>query len=299
MHEIRATMPPDCVAEAVLLAHHCGISRVSVGDVFVHGPNQSFKLLSVETSTPNAKHFVDALLNSPFLSEVQYTLTSREVRAIVSNEPAKQVTRPLSEPFPNVIQDLWQLSHVTLSYVARAAAGAMILATGIIENNPLSIVLAALFLPFLSQVLAVSFGTWSRDWQLVWHGSKALIVSVSLALLGGFIVGWIMGEPIRFEGFRSPAASAAISTIIGVTAGLSLADDTGRRYLIGVAAAVQLALFPVWLGTAIVVGLPPATELLAHLEGFSINLMAISLSSVASYAVLHLNRSWRAPRSRL
>jgi hypothetical protein len=38
--------------------------------------------------------------------------------------------------------------------------------------------------------------------------------------------------------------------LVGVAAGLSNADDTGRRYLIGVAAAVQLAIFPVWLGGA-------------------------------------------------
>jgi hypothetical protein len=33
-----------------------------------------------------------------------------------------------------------------------------LLATGIIENNPIAIVVAALFLPFLSQVLAITFG---------------------------------------------------------------------------------------------------------------------------------------------
>jgi len=32
------------------------------------------------------------------------------------------------------------------------------MATGVIEDNPIAIVVAALFLPFLSQVLAVSFG---------------------------------------------------------------------------------------------------------------------------------------------
>ena len=40
-----------------------------------------------------------------------------------------EVTRPMSEPFPDVIQDLWQLSHVTASYVGRAAVGGILLAT--------------------------------------------------------------------------------------------------------------------------------------------------------------------------
>jgi hypothetical protein len=101
------------------------------------------------------------------LAETDYTLTSREVRAIVNDQPLAGLTRPMSEPFTDVIQDLWQLSHVTASYVGRATAGAILLATGIIEDNPIAIVVAALFLPFLSQVLAVSFGTWSRDRRLI------------------------------------------------------------------------------------------------------------------------------------
>ena len=83
----------------------------------------------------------------------------------------------MSEPFPDVIQDLWQLSHVTASYVGRAAAGAILLANGIIDNNPVAIVVAALFLPFLAEVLAVSFGVWSRDIRLIRRGFAALCVS--------------------------------------------------------------------------------------------------------------------------
>jgi hypothetical protein len=126
--------------------------------------------VSVETSTPKARAFVEAFLNSPALSQTDYTLTSREVRAIVDGESVASLTLPMSEPFTDVIQDLWQLSHVTASYVARAASGAILLATGIIENNPVAIVVAALFLPFLAQVLAVSFGVWNRDRRLMVQG---------------------------------------------------------------------------------------------------------------------------------
>jgi hypothetical protein len=86
---------------------------------------------------------------------VDYTLTSRELRAIIDGEPVAEITRPMSEPFPDVIQDLWQLSHVTPNYLGRAAGGAILLTNGIIEDNTVSIVVTALFLPFLSQVLAV------------------------------------------------------------------------------------------------------------------------------------------------
>ena len=87
MHEIRATLPTEYTEEAARLAHGAGIERVSVAEVYIHGPGLRQQVLSVETSTPKAKAFVDALLNSPALSKVDYTLTSREVRSIVNSEP--------------------------------------------------------------------------------------------------------------------------------------------------------------------------------------------------------------------
>ncbi len=300
MHEIRATMAPEHVAEAARLAHASGIEHVAVADVYIDGPNLRHKVVSVETSTPKARLFIEALLSSPVLSAAEYSLTSRELRAIVNRTDLAELTMPMSEPFPDVIQDLWQLSHVTASYVMRAAAGGIILATGIIDNNAIAIVVAALFLPFLAEVLALSFGIWNRDRRLILRGAAALLTSTALAFLGGLIVASFAGGPIRFMGFKSPLPSFAISALIGITAGLSVADDTGRRYLIGVAAAVQLAIFPAWLGAAAVLGLPEPAVLHERLLSFMINLTTISATAVMSYAVLHLGRArgWRPPRSR-
>jgi uncharacterized membrane protein len=193
----------------------------------------------------------------------------------------------MSEPFPNIIQDLWQLSHVTASYIGRAASGAVLLATGIIDDNPIAIVVAALFLPFLSQVLALSFGMWTGSRALVVRGLRAVLASTLLAIAAGAAVALIDGGPIRFAGFKDPLVSFGVSTLIGITAGLSIADDTGRRYLIGVAAAVQLAIFPVWLGAALVLGLPSHEILYPRLLSFGINFTTISASALGAYAALH------------
>jgi hypothetical protein len=298
MHEIRATLPPEHVERAARIAREVGINRIAVSDVYLLGQDATWRVVSVETSTPKACAFVEAFLDSPEWG-ADYSLTSRELRAIVSDEDLSSLTRPMSEPFPDVIQDLWQLSHVTASYVARAAAGAILLATGILDNNAVAIVVAALFLPFLSEVLAVSFGLWSRDRRLILHGLRALGVSTALAFAAGALVAAIQGGPMNFSAFKGPLASFALSAIIGVTAGLSNADDTGRRYLIGVAAAVQLAIFPVWLGAASVLGLPSDDVLWSRLESFLINFGTISLSAVGAYAALHLRpgRGWSLPRS--
>jgi hypothetical protein len=289
MHEIRATIPADCVPEAARLAHSAGIARVVVSEVFVHGPDQERRVLSVETSTPKARAFVEAFLDSPTLPQADCSLTSREVRAIVDDQPLADLTVPMSEPFSDVIQDLWQLGHVTASYIARASAGAIPLATGIIEDNPIAIVVAALFLPFLAQVLAVSFGLWNRDRRLIVQSPRALIVSTVLAYSAGAIVGWVESGPVRFAGFKSPLSSFGISAVIGITAGLSNADDTGRRYLIGVAVAVQLAIFPVWLGAASVIGMPSHEVLYSRLLSFIVNFISIAGCAVVACAALHLS----------
>jgi hypothetical protein len=88
------------------------------------------------------------------------------------------------------------------------------------------------------------------------------------ALVAGAVVAFLQGGPILFKGFRR-RSSFAISAVIEITAGLSTADDTGRRYLIGVSAAVQLAIFPVWMGAALVLGLPSPDIVESYLTSFS------------------------------
>jgi hypothetical protein len=89
------------------------------------------------------------------------------------------------------------------------------------------------------------------------------------ALVAGEVVAFLQGGPILFEGFKKPLSSFAISGVIEITAGLSTADDTGRRYLIGVSAAIQLAIFPVWMGAALVLGLPSPDIVESYLTSFS------------------------------
>jgi len=60
MHEIRATLPPEHVGEATRLAREAGIARIAVSDVYLHGPDATWKVLSVETSTPKARALVEA-----------------------------------------------------------------------------------------------------------------------------------------------------------------------------------------------------------------------------------------------
>jgi len=140
-------------------------------------------------------------------------------------------------------------------------------------------------------LIALAVGVWNQDSKLFAHGLKAVSVSIVLAYLGGVIVGLIEGGPIAYEGFKSPLSSFAISALIGVTAGLSNMDDSGRRYLIGVAAAVQLALFPVWFGVATVIGLPSHEILFQRVFSFLVNLGTIAAGSIVAYALPQRTKS--------
>ena len=290
MHEIRVTLPVECISEATRLARESGIDRVAITDTLV---NDVARIqFSVETSTPNARAFVERFMNSETLSRCDHTLTSREIRSIIGR-PAPSMdtlTRPMSEPLPDIVQDLWQLSHLTPSYIGRATAGAVLLADGLIHNSSISIVVGALVLPFLSQILAVSFGLWAREYRLAVHGLRALLVSTALAFAAGASVAWIEGGPLLFNAFRNLMGNFLISAIIGIAAGLSITDDAGRRYLIGVAAAVQFAVFPVWFGAEVVLGLPGSDITRERLFGFLVNLGAISGAAMLAYARLHFSK---------
>jgi hypothetical protein len=95
---------------------------------------------------------------------------------------------------------------------------------------------------------------------------------------------------MQFHDFQKPLLSFCISALIGVTAGLSSADDTGRRYLIGVAAAVQYAVFPVWFGIALVLGFPDASTTESRLLTLAINIVTIAGIGVVSYSLLGMRR---------
>jgi len=305
MHEIRATVPGRHLEEILRLAREAGIAKVAVTDVTVYtaadGPPQPFKNVSLQTATPRASNFIETLHKTPLMQDPEVSFTSRELRAIVSEESPRDLTQPMGEPTPDIRQDLWQLCHVTPSYLARAAAGGVLMACGIIGNSPIQIVVAALFLPFLQPVLAVGFGLCHRAGPqgrgdgLGWHGVRATLASIFVALLMGLAAGLALGGPVQFMDFKPPLYSFVISAIIGVTAGLSAADDTGRRYMLGVAASVQLALFPAWFGVALATGLPPNSVILERFAAFGINLVTIPLGAIIAFRLLHAWRK-RAPR---
>ena len=290
MHEIRVTVRSGQSSLVARAAAAAGIHQVAVYQVFLHGIEENREVVSAESSTPCAKAFVDALLSSDWFDPKDCSITARELRAILNHQPLSELTYPMVEPALDVLQDLWQLSHITPSYIGRACSAALLLAYGMFENSAISIVVAALFLPFSSQVLAVSFGLWAGDRSLAKKGILAIAVSTVVSVLAGATVAIVHGGTLGFTDFKPPLVSFLISCAIGVAAGLASADDAGRRYLIGVAAAVQYAVFPVWFGIALVRGFPSFSSAAERIGTFAINLVTIAATAAAAYAWTGMRR---------
>jgi uncharacterized protein DUF389 len=297
MHEIRVDVPEGAGAAIAEIARAAGIERATLVPARDARTGARRELVSVETSTPRAKAFLDALLASDRFDPAACPVTSRELRAIADGAPLCDLTRPGVEPGLDVIEDLWQLSHVTPSYVGRAAGAAILLAHGMLQGSAIAIVVAALFLPFLSQVLAVGIGLATGERALARHGALALAVSTTIAVAAGVLVASASHAPLAFGDFQPPLVGFAISSVIGVAAGLGVTDDAGRRYLIGVAAAVQYSIFPVWVGIAIVRGFPPADVTRERLATFAINLVTIAAVAALAFAVASVLPRFEAIRA--
>ena len=287
MRLVKVKAPAGRGAEVAQVAFSVGISRVSVHEEHVYEQNQRRQVkdaVDIDTSTPAAKAFLDALMSAPFFDPKQYSISVRQPRTVVSPERPSNVTWPIVLPTIDVFEELWQFSHVTSSFVGRVSIAGLLLAYGMIQNKLLLIIAGLLFLPFLPLILAIGFGVWTREWRLARQGGFALAVGATLTAAGGALVALIAEPPLRFQEFSPLHTSFLISLGVGVAAGLATADDVGRRELIGLAATAQVALLPAWFGISLVFGFSASP--FQRLATFLVNVGTILCTSLGTYALL-------------
>ncbi|HEV7802404.1 MAG TPA: hypothetical protein VGP15_15105, partial [Burkholderiales bacterium] len=163
---------------------------------------------------------------------------------------------------------------------------ALLLAYGMVHDNPLLMIGGLIFLPFMPIVLAFAFGALSRQWQLVGHAGFAFVTSTALIVAAGAAVAAFAEPPIMFDRFPPLAAGAVLSAVVGIAAALGTADDVGHRQLIGLAAASQLALIPAWLGVSLVFGFSESPE--EKIGSFGLNTVLLA----AGCAAVYLSLAW-------
>ncbi|HVF51619.1 MAG TPA: DUF389 domain-containing protein [Pyrinomonadaceae bacterium] len=296
MRLVKVAAPEGKAAEIAQLAFGVGIGQVSTTQEVVYhddGSSETKDVVNVDTATPKAKAFVEAVLSAPFFDRQKYSINIREPRAIYGREHPSRVTRPFALPETDLLEELWQFSHVTLSFVGRVLVGSLLLAFGMVQANLLFMIAGLLFLPFLPLILAMGFGTLAREWRLVGQGLLAFVVGTGLILLGGVIIGLLTEPPLKFQEFNPMLTSILFSVAVGIAAALATSDDVGRREMIGLAASSQVAIIPAWLGVSLVFGFPrtdtgsPVQRSLT----FLINIVAIIVTSLITYALIGMRGS--------
>jgi hypothetical protein len=291
MRLVRVKAPEGSGEEVARVAFAAGISQVTTQQQEVrraNGERETKDVIDVETATPKAKAFLDALMASPFFEAEKFSIAVRQPRSIVSREKPPEITWPLVEPAIDIFEELWQFSLVTYGFVGRVLIAAMLLAYGMIQQQLLIMLGGLLFLPLLPLLLAMGFGLWTRQWRLAGQGLFAFLVAIALLISGGAIVALLANPPLQYNQHNSLVVSFLISLGVGIAAGLATADDVGRREMIGLAATAQIAILPVWFGISFVFGFPvlDSTSPAQRALTFGVNAVTIIVAALCTYALL-------------
>jgi len=289
---VKITGPNNTGPAVAKIAFSVGIKEVSVQKAESHkasGEIETKDAVDIQTSTPKAKHFIDALLQADFYNQKEYSIAVRQPRSIISGESLRELTRPIVEPATDILEELWQFSHITIGFVGRIFIAACLLAYGLIHQQTLVIIAGLLFLPLLPLLLAVGFGAWTKQPKLSLQGAAAFLLAIALLILGGVLIAAVSSPPLKYDEFNPMLVGWLISLAVGVAAGLANADDVGSRQLIGLAATAQIAIVPVWFGICFVFGFPSTTnedEITTRALGFGLNVFTIIAASLATYVLL-------------
>jgi hypothetical protein len=284
------------------LAFANGIAEVSLHHAEVKRPQQTpaqQDVIDIETSTPHAKHFIEALMVAPFFDPTEYALAIRHPRSLIGQEPPKRETYPVVMPTLDVFEELWKYSHITWSLVGRVLMAALLLTYGMIELNLLVMIAGLLFLPYHHPLLAVAFGLWTQQWRLAGRALLALAVITGLIVLAGAVTALFLEPPIRYEEFGTLKSAFAIAVIVGIAAALGMADDAGRIELLGLAATAHTTILPVWFGASLIYGFPEAAVTRERLISFALSVITIILAALLTFAVLKMRGDGLKPLAKL
>ena len=287
MRLIDVAMPLGRSADVAQIAFSAGIGNVSVQQEESRkddGTTEIKDVVKIRAATPKAKRFVDDLMKADFFDQDQVSFVIRAPLTIVSPDSVREVTYPLPQTATDILEDLFQFSHITYSLIGRVFIAGSLLAYGMIQQQLLLMIAGLLFLPLLPFLQAVGFGAWTRQWKLALQGFIAFVTSVILLVLAGAVVAALSSPPLRYDEFSTLGVSFLISLVVGVAAGLAIIDDGGKREMIGLAASAQIALVPVWYGICAVFGFPATTaesEISSRAVSFFINVLTLIVASLA------------------
>jgi hypothetical protein len=290
MREVRVQVPKGQAKAVVQKAIEAGASRATVYQLSSYPGGHPQELVSLETSTPIARAVIDRLITTGLFDPKTVSITSRELRAVLSDEEPEKLLKPMREPELDVLQQLWAGSYITTSLVLRVALAGSLLAYAMIHDNNLLIVAALLTSPFLSQIISIVFGLYAGDRRLARLGAASLGLSTLITIVAGAVLASVDHQLMLFNDFGEPLPNFLISLGVGIAAGVATLDDVGWRHLLGLGAASQYAKYPIEFGYFLVRGVDDWTVARGHFYTFLTNLALIAVAALAVYALMRMRR---------
>src|SRR5438128_1461332 len=101
MRLVKVNVPRGLGNSVVQMAFSSGIQKVTTQEATVHaqdGSKEIHEIVDVQTSTPKAKAFIDAVTAAPFYDTACCSINVRQPRSISSGENPLLLTLPLVEP---------------------------------------------------------------------------------------------------------------------------------------------------------------------------------------------------------
>jgi hypothetical protein len=294
MRSVQVKAPPELKDAVARLAFDSGISQVSFSDLTTvdsSGASDPKIAVTFETSTPKAKKFVDSLLIADIFDRRTVSFDVRERRSIISTDPIHDVTYPWVLPGTDLLQDLYQFSHITAGLVGRVFLAGCLLSYGLLHQSLLLMIAGMMFIPLLPVLSAIGFGSWLGHWKLAVRALIVLVLTCVLLFVGGVLIGAVGSPPVEYTDFPPLMTGALISLAVGVAAALANTDDVGRRELIGLAATSQIAIVPAWLGLCTVLGISPTEGsgvIEKRLLSLAINILCVIVASLATYIAIRV-----------
>jgi hypothetical protein len=291
MRLIMVSAPEGLGDEVAKTAFSIGIEKLSrrqVTSQHADGKIEIKDVVDVETSTPQGKRYVDEVLAADYFNREDYMISVRAPRSIISSTGLRKLTEPLAEPATDILEELWQFTHITYGFVGRVLIAACLMAYGLIEQKMLLIIAGLLFLPLLPLLLSISFGIKTKTWKLAANGAMAFIAATILLFIGGAAIASISNPPVKFDDFNTLLVGFLITLAVSIAAVLASIDDAGRRELIGLAATAQIAIIPVWFGVCVVLGFPATVqtkEILNRGISFPLNVLTVIVVTFVLYLV--------------
>lgn len=288
MRLIKVRLPKNASQQVVELAFSKGVKEVSVNEEQLFQNDKTVTAVDVvhlQTNTPKAKAFIEALTSADYYDPMTYSFTIRHPESIFASEAPEEETDPITRPTADVYEELWQFSKITVSLVLRVFLSAILVAYGMKENYMPLIIAGLLFLPYHHHLIGMALAGSIREWRFFKQAVMAFVLGTALIMCGGFIVGLITEPPVKFMAFSETPVlfSFIISVIIGAAAGLGSLDDAGRRELIGLAATAHLSVYPIWFGLKFAFSFDPADKPIHFLLVFLMDFVTIVSSALLVY----------------